>query len=301
MRQADHKNPATFYFLDVESIVPEKHPLRNIRAMTDRALESMKTDLDELYQEGGRPCIPPEKLLRSLLLQLLYSIRSERLLVEQLEYNMLFRWFVGLAPQEAVWDHSTYSKNRKRFLDSDLARKFLQETIRQATEKELVSDEHFTVDGTLIEAWASLKSLHPIAGKEEKDPPHSPPDDPGNPTVDFHGETRRNDTHRSTTDADSRLARKGKGKEARLCYAGNVLMENRHGLVVDGDLRIAEEDPERKGARDMVERKQKGKSRRITLGGDKWFDEDEIHKSLSALEDNAPFCGQRESRIGATG
>ena len=284
MRQSDSKNTATFYFMDIEGMVPENHPLRKIRTMTDLALTSMKDTLDGLYQETGRPCIPPEMLLRSLLLQMLYSIRSERLLVEQLEYNMLFRWFVGLGPQEPVWDHSTYSKNRQRFLDGDLARKFLMETVRQATDKGLVSDEHFTVDGTLIEAWASLKSLKPIHGKDGDDSKDPPPDDPGNPTVDFHGEKRANDTHRSTTDRESRLARKGKGKEARLSYAGNALMENRNGLVVDGDLRIFEEDPERIGCLEMLARKQKGRAKRITLGGDKWFDEAKFVKACRKMK-----------------
>ena len=180
MRREDPKNPSAFYFIDIEGMVPANHPLRNIRAMTDRALIEMKWDLDQLYQVNGRPCIPPEMLLRALLLQYLFSIRSERLLMEQLEYNMLFRWFVGLAPQERVWDHSTFSKNRKRFLDGDLARKFLLETVRQATAKGLVSDEHFSVDGTLVEAWASLKSLKPVKEEdtEENDPPTQ---DPGNP------------------------------------------------------------------------------------------------------------------------
>jgi transposase len=284
MRQEDPKNPATFYFLNIEGMIPEKHPLRKIRAMTDQALISMKNTLDDLYEEKGRPCIPPEMLLRSLLLQLLYSIRSERLLVEQLQYNMLFRWFVGLGPQDPVWDHSTYSKNRQRFLDGDLARKFLVETVRQATAMGLVSDEHFSVDGTLIEAWASLKSLKPISGKDSDRGNHPPPGDPGNPTVDFQGEQRGNDTHRSTTDGESRLARKGKGKEARLSYAANVLMENRNGLVVDGDLRIFEEDPERKGVLEMLSRMQKGRSKRITVGGDKWFDEGKFIQSCRKLK-----------------
>jgi transposase len=270
MRREDAKNVPTFYFMDIENMVPKNHPLRNIRAMTDLALSSMKEELDSLYKENGRPCIPPEMLLRSLLLQMLYSIRSERLLIEQLEYNILFRWFVGLGPHEQVWDHSTYSKNRERFLSGDLARRFLAETVCQATTKGLMSDEHFTVDGTLIEAWASLKSLKSIDGDDKKDPP---PDDPGNPTIDYRGEKRSNATHRSKTDAESRIARKGKGKESRLSFSGNVLMENRHGLVVDGDLRITEKDPERTGIIEMVERKQKGRTKQITVGGDKLFDE----------------------------
>jgi transposase len=276
MRRTDPKTHHSFYFMDTESAIPEDHPLRRIRTMTDAALASMKSKLDSLYQDNGRPCIPPEMLLRSLLLQLLYSIRSERLLIEQLQYNMLFRWFVGLGPLERVWDHSTYSKNRDRFLAGDLARRFLAETVEQAGRQGLISDEHFTVDGTLVEAWASLKSLKPFTGERKG----GPPDDPGNPAVDFHGEKRSNATHRSTTDADSRIARKGKGKESRLAYTGTVLMENRNGLVLDGDLRITEGDPERAGAMEMVKRKQKGRKQRIAVGGDKWFDEGKFVRGL---------------------
>jgi len=283
MRREDPKNPSAFYFIDIEGMVPATHPLRKIRSMTDQALAEMKWDLDQLYQENGRPCIPPEMLLRALLLQYLFSIRSERLLMEQLEYNMLFRWFVGLAPQERVWDHSTFSKNRKRFLDGDLARKFLLETVRQATTKGLVSDEHFSVDGTLVEAWASLKSLKPMSkeNSDRRDPPHQ---DPGNPSVDFRGETRRNDTHRSTTDPESRLIRKGKGMQAKLSYLGNAMMEHRNGIVVDGDLRIAENNAERSGCLEMLQRKQEGRSAGITVGGDKWFDEAKFIRACRSLK-----------------
>lgn len=282
MRRADPMNPPAFYFIDIEEMVPATHPLRKIRAMTDRALAEMKWDLDQLYQENGRPCIPPEMLLRALLLQYLFSVRSERLLMEQLEYNMLFRWFVGLAPHERVWDHSTFSKNRKRFLDGDLARKFLLETVRQATVKGLVSDEHFSVDGTLVEAWASLKSLKPVRDEytEGTDPP---PQDPGNPSIDFRGETRRNETHRSTTDPESRLIRKGTGAQAKLSYMGNAMMEHRHGIAVDGDLRIAENNAERNGCLEMLRRKQEGRSRGITVGGDKWFDEAKFIRECRGL------------------
>jgi transposase len=282
MRRDDPQNPPAFYFLDIEGMIPAHHPLRKIRSMTDRALTEMKWDLDQLYQENGRPCIPPEMLLRALLLQYLFSIRSERLLMEQLEYNMLYRWFVGLAPQERVWDHSTFSKNRKRFLDGDLARKFLLETVRQATAKGLVSDEHFSVDGTLVEAWASLKSLKPVS-KEDSDKRDPPPSDPRNPSVDFRGETRRNDTHRSTTDPESRLIRKGKGMQARLSFAGNAMMEHRNGIAVDGDLRIAENNAERTGCLDMLRRKQEGRARRISVSGDKWFDEAKFIRECRSL------------------
>jgi transposase len=273
MRREDPQNPPAFYFLDIEGMIPAHHPLRKIRAMTDQALLEMKWDLDQLYQENGRPCIPPEMLLRALLLQYLFSVRSERLLMEQLEYNLLFRWFVGLAPQERVWDHSTFSKNRKRFLDGDLARKFLLATVRQATAKGLVSDEHFSVDGTLVDAWASLKSIKPVKEQENTRRNDPPPPDPGNPSIDFRGETRRNETHRSTTDPESRLIRKGKGMQAKLSYMGNTLMEHRNGIAMDGDLRIAENNAERNGCLDMLRRKQEGRTKSISVSGDKWFDE----------------------------
>ena len=185
----------------------------------------------KMYAIVGRPSIAPEKLLRALLLQVFYSIRSERLLMEQLNYNLLFRWFVGLNVDEPVWDSSTFSKNRDRLLEADVAREFFWQILGQAEGAGLVSDEHFTVDGTLIEAWASLKSF------QRKDQPPQKPEDPGNPTVNFHGEKRPNQTHESRTDPDARLARKGDGKEARLSYSGNLLMENRHGLIVDADRR----------------------------------------------------------------
>jgi transposase len=269
MRGEDQKNPPSFVMMDLESMVPSDHPLREIHALTEQALTGIQRDLEALYSDVGRPSIPPEMLLRALLLQLLYSIRSERLLMEQIQYNMLFRWFVGLGPQDPVWNASTFSKNRQRFLDGELAQRFLEETVRLAKKRSLLSDEHFSVDGTLIEAWASLKSLHP----REEEQTRKPPDDPGNPSVDFRGEKRRNDTHRSTTDTESRIVRKGKGKEARLGYTGVVLMENRNGLVVEAELRIAEADPEREGTIGLLKKWQNGRKQRITAGGDKWFDE----------------------------
>jgi transposase len=183
MRGEDQKNPPSFVMMDLESMVPGDHPLREIHALTEQALAGIQSDLEALYSDVGRPSIPPEMLLRALLLQLLYSIRSERLLMEQMQYNMLFRWFVGLGPQDAVWNASTFSKNRQRFLDGELAQRFLEETVRLAKKRSLLSDEHFSVDGTLIEAWASLKSLHP----REEEQTRKPPDDPGNPSVDFRG------------------------------------------------------------------------------------------------------------------
>src|ERR1700680_4859404 len=184
--------------------------------MTDEALRRLSPRFEALYAKTGRPSIPPEHLLRALLLHVLYSVRSERMLMEQLAYNLLFRWFVGLGMDDAVWAPTTFTKNRDRLLDGDIARAFFEDVVEQARGRRLLSAEHFTVDGTLLEAWAGLKSF------KRKDRPSDPPDDPGNPTVNFHGERRSNQTHQSTTDPDSRLARKGPGKEARLCYAGHV-------------------------------------------------------------------------------
>src|SRR5215472_9502485 len=225
MRGQDNQQSDMFSYLSPEQRVRPDHPLRAIRAMADLALWSMSLRFDEMYSQMGRPSIPPEKLLRAQLLQILYSVRSERLLMEEIDYSVLFRWFVGMNMDEAVWDVTVFTKNRDRLLDGDVAREFLCEVVRQAQEKKLTSDEHFTVDGTLVEAWASLKSFQRRDGK------NPPPDDPGNPTVDFHGEPRSNQTHESMTDADALLARKGDGKEAKLSYNGNLLVENRNGLI----------------------------------------------------------------------
>ena len=201
MRGQDHQQSDIFSYLSPEQRVQQDHPLRAIRAMADLALESMSKRFDSMYAKTGRPSIPPEKLLRAQLIQMLYSVRSERLLMEEIDYSVLYRWFVGMNLDEPVWDVTVFTKNRDRLLDGDVAREFLCEVVKQAQEKNLTSDEHFTVDGTLIEAWASLKSFQ---GKDQK---NMPPDDPGNPTVDFHGEKRSNETHESTTDPDALLAR----------------------------------------------------------------------------------------------
>jgi len=227
MRGNDTQQSAMFSYLSPDERVPANHPLRPIRAMTDVALNGLSKQFDDLYAENGRPSIAPEKLLRALLLQVLYTIRSERLLMEQLAYNLLFRWFIGLNMDEAVWAPTVFSKNRDRLLDGDIAQGFFEGVLQQARTAGLLSDEHFSVDGTLIEAWASQKSFR------RKDETRVPPDDdPGNPTVDFHGEKRGNETHESVTDPDARLARKSSGQEAKLAYGGNVLIENRNGLVV---------------------------------------------------------------------
>jgi transposase len=214
MRGKDEQQLDVFSYISPEQRVPQDHPLRSLRAMTDEALQQLKPRFNSLYAKTGRPSIAPEKLLRVLLLQALYSVRSERMLMEQLDYNLLFRWFVGLNMDDSVWDVTVFTKNRERLLDGDIAEAFFQAVLKQARERNLLSDERFTVDGTLLEAWASVKSF------QRKDGKHSaPPDDPGNPTVDFHGEKRSNETHESKTDPDAKLARKGKGKEAKLSYA----------------------------------------------------------------------------------
>lgn len=263
MRGADVHQEGLFSYLSPESRIPKGHPLRPIRVMVDRALGGLS--FDEMYAMAGRPSIPPEKLLRALLLQIFYSIRSERLLCEQLDYNLLFRWFIGLSMDDRVWDHSTFSKNRDRLLASDLARQFFEAVLAQAEAEGLTSDEHFTVDGTLIEAWASLKSVRRKDGSDEP-----PPGGGRNPDRHFHGEKRSNKTHASTTDPEAQLYRKGKSREAKLYYLGHVLMENRNGLVVDGRLTPATGFAEREQALAMVS--QRPGQNRLTLGADKLYD-----------------------------
>jgi transposase len=264
MRGEDRQQADMFSYLSPEARVRKDHPLRAIRAMADHALENMSRRFDRMYAQTGRPSIPPEKLLRAQLIQMLYSVRSERLLMEEIDYSLLFRWFVGMNLDEPVWDVTVFTKNRDRLLDGDVARDFLCEVVNQAREKNLTSDEHFTVDGTLIEAWASLKSF------QRKDQKNPPPDDPGNPTIDFHGERRSNQTHESTTDADALLARKGSGKEAKLSYTGNLLVENRNGLIVTTELFQAKGTAERDAGLVMLEQIPGG--RRVTVGADKGYD-----------------------------
>src|SRR6202167_4899877 len=217
MRGKDTQQSAMFSYVSPEERVPSDHPLRPIRTMVDVALKGLSRSFGRLYIDWGRPSIAPEKLLRALLVQVLYSIRSERMLMEQLEYNLLFRWFVGMNMDEPVWVPSVFSKNRDRLLNGDIAEKFFAQVLKQARANDLLSDEHFSVDGTLIEAWASQKSF-----QRQDQGPMPPPEDPGNPSVDFHGEERRNDTHASTTDPEARLARKSGGHESKLAYCGNV-------------------------------------------------------------------------------
>ena len=275
MRGADERSDFLFSYVSPEQRVPAEHPLRPIRQMTDAALSRLSARFEAMYSEMGRPSIPPEQLLRALLVQALYSIRSERLLIEQLDYNLLFRWFVGLGLDEAIWDHSTFSKNRDRLLAGEIATEFFAAVVAEARQHRLLSDEHFTVDGTLLEAWASHKSFRP------KDTGAStPPDDPGNPTVNFRGEPRKNDTHQSTTDPDARLYKKGVGRPAQLAYLGHVLMENRSGLIVDTRVTPADGYGERDAAWQMLAALPGG---RVTLGGDKGYDFPEFVAELRHL------------------
>jgi transposase len=264
MRGQDKQQADMFSYLSPEARVRKDHPLRAIRTMADQALEKMSPRFEAMYSTTGRPSVPPEKLLRAQLIQMLYSVRSERLLMEEIDYSVLFRWFVGMNLDEPVWDVTVFTKNRDRLLDGDVAREFLCEVVEQAREKDLTSDEHFTVDGTLIEAWASLKSF------QRKDQKDTPPDDPGNPSVDFHGEKRSNETHESKTDPDAMLARKGNGKEAKLSYNGNLLVENRNGLIVTTELFQANGTAERDAALVMLE--QIPSDYRATVGADKAYD-----------------------------
>src|SRR5512142_216902 len=226
MRGKDEQQLDVFSYVSPEQRVPQDHPLRPLRVMTDEALRELQPRFHKLYAKTGRPSIAPEKLLRALLLQALYSVRSERLLMEQLDYNLLFRWFVGLNMDDAIWDATVFTKNRQRLLEGDIAQKFFENVYRQAREKGLLSDEHFTVDGTLIEAWAGHKSF------KSKDDGRGGASSGKNPSVEFRGERRTNDTHQSSTDPEARLYKKAKGQEAKLSYLGHVLMDNRSGLVV---------------------------------------------------------------------
>jgi len=251
-----------------EDAVPAKHPLRALKGQVDWALRELSPVFDQMYSGSGRPSIPPERLLKATLLMALYTVRSERMFCEQLQYNLLFRWFLDMDMIEQPFDHSTFSQNRQRLIDHDVAKLFFAQVVEQARKNGLMSSEHFTVDGTLIEAWASLKSFKPKRrGKDKQDPP----DDPGNPTVNFHGERRSNETHESTTDPESRLARKSNGTTARLSFSLHSLMDNRNGLLVDFRVDEANGTAEREVALKMLDESLPG-TKRVTLGGDKGYD-----------------------------
>ena len=292
MRGDDLQQSAMFSYVSPEKRVPADHPLRPIRTITDHVLKDLSRAFTAMYSKLGRPSVPPEQILRALLLQVLYTIRSERMLMEQLEYNLLFRWFVGLNMDDAVWDATVFTKNRTRLLEADIAKKFFQLVVDQARNLDLLSDEHFTVDGTLLEACASLKSFKRVGESNQ-----NPPDDPGNPTVNFHGESRSNDTHVSTTDADAMLARKGSGKEAKLSYSGHVLMENRNGLVTDVEVLPASGTAERDAALMMIE--SIAGDGQVTVAGDKGYDTKDFVAECRNMKATPHVAQKRNSAIDA--
>jgi transposase len=250
--------------ITADQLVPGDHPIRQIKPIVDKALVELSPTFNRMYSETGRPSIPPEHLLKACLLIALYSVRSERQFCERLHYDLLFKWFLDLNIIDPAFGASTFSKNKERLLENEVARKFLVVVLEEARQRKLLSEDHFTVDGTLLEAWASLKSFSPKDGNDT----HAP--DEKNPSIDFHGEKRTNDTHQSTTDPKARLAKKGHGKEAKLCFTGHVLMENRNGMVVDVTFTQATGTAEREAALDMLEGVHG--SRRVTLGADKGYD-----------------------------
>ena len=292
MRGPDHQQSAMFSYLSPEQRVPADHPLRAVRQMADTSLARLSQLFSKMYSDIGRRSIPLEKLLRALLLQVLYTVRSERMLMEQLEYNLLFRWFVGLNMDEPVWDVTVFTKNRERLLKADIAKKFFELVLQQAQALDLMSDEHFTVDGTLLEACAGLKSFKRVDGAAEP-----PPDDGSNPRVDFHGEKRSNQTHQSTTDPDAMLAKKGAGKEAKLSYSGHVLMENRNGLVADVEVLQANGTAERDAALVMIENIQGDQP--ITIGADKAYDTKDFVKETRNMNATPQVAQNNKGRKSA--
>jgi transposase len=286
MRGTDHKPAAMFSYVSAEERVPHDHPLRAIRAFVDEILREMTREFDALYAQHGRPSIPPERLLRAQLLQLFYSIRSERLLMEQLDYNILFRWFVGLEMDEPIWVPTVFTKNRDRLLQHAVAHSFFQRVVTRAAD--LMSDEHFTVDGTLLEAWASQKSFQRKDGDTDGDGRN------------FHGQARKNDTHASTTDPDARLYRKSNNTEARLAYLGHLLMENRHGLIVDAQATVADGFAEREAATTLLSTHWRHAPRRKrTVGADKAYDTADFVAQVRMVE-MTPHVAQNDTRRGGS-
>jgi transposase len=291
MRGDDPQQAAIFSYLSPEERIPQDHPLRAIRVLVEAVLKEPSPQFDRLYSHTGRPSIAPEQLLRALLLQVLYTVRSERLLMEQLDYTLLFRWFVGLNMDDPIWDASTFSKNRERLLEGEVAHACFDHVLAQARERDLLSEDHFTGDGTLIEAWAGQQSC-----KRKDAQSASPlPDDPGNPSLDFRGERRTHATHASTTDPEARLYKKAKGHEAKLAYLGHVLMENRHGLVVDTRLTQATGTAEREAALAMAE--EIPGQHRVTLGADKNYDTRDCVRELRVTPHVAQNTAGRSSAI----
>jgi transposase len=289
MRGSEEKQIDAFSYVSIEDRIPARHPIRPFKTMVNEILSAMDTEFDKLYADGGRPSIAPEYLLRASILQILYSIRSERQLMDQIDFNILFRWFVGLSVDAPVWDHSTFTKNRDRLLASDIAKLFFSKVVERARRKKFLSDEHFTVDGTLIEAWASMKSF------QAKDVGNDDSGSSGgsrNPEVDFHGEKRANETHESQTDKEARLYKKAKGSEAKLAYLGHVLMENRNGLAVDVEVTLADGKAERDAALAMAERIP-GLGR-CTLGADKGYDAHAFAEELREMN-ITPHIAQKKN------
>jgi transposase len=294
MRGEERQQRSMLMVLNLEQRVPPDHPLRRIKQLAETVLQGLSASFDRMYSATGRPSIPPERLLKASLLMALYTVRSERLLCEQLDYNLLFRWFLEMELDEASFDHSSLSANRKRLLEHEVAGEFFRGVVAQARALKLLSGEHFTVDGTLIEAWASLKSFQRKGAEASK----RSDDDPGNPTVNFHGERRSNETHQSTTDPEALLARKGKGKEAKLCYSANALAENRNFLLVDFQVEPADGRAERRAAEAMADERLAGRSR-ITLAGDKGYDTYGFVGSCRALK-ITPHVAQNHARPGGS-
>jgi transposase len=276
MRGSDHRTQALFSYVSIEDRIPAKHPLRLVKGLVDEALREMSPRFNAMYARMGRPSIPPEQLLRAALIQIFYSVRSERLLMEQIDYNLLFRWFIGLGMDDGVWVPTTFTKNRDRLLEGEVAHAFFAAVLKQARVRGLVSDEHFTVDGTLLEAWASQKSFRP---KDDPDPPGTAGG--RNPEVDFRGQKRSNVTHQSTTDPDARLAKKGNAA-AKLCYTASALMENRNGLIVDTEVEHATGTAERDSALAMLERQPQDGGETRTLGADKHYDTKDFVQGCAA-------------------
>lgn len=293
MRGEERRQRTMLVVINPEQRITKEHPLRRIKQLAEAVLKQLSPLFDEMYSVVGRPSIPPERLLKASLLMALYTVRSERMFCEQLDYNLLFRWFLDMEMDEASFDHSTFSRNRARLLEHAAAEEFFRGVVEQARALKLLSDEHFTVDGTLVEAWASLKSF-----KRKDRGPEQPPDDPGNPTVNFHGERRSNLTHESSTDPEAKLARKGPGKEAKLCYSANALMENRNTIVLDFQVEPADGRAERRAAIAMLDERLPG-GRRITLGADKGYDTREFVATCHALKVTA-HVAQNHARPGGS-
>ncbi|MCA9630695.1 MAG: IS5 family transposase [Myxococcales bacterium] len=288
MRGREEEQGEMLLSITPDALVPRDHPIRRVRAITDRALKEISPALNTMYASIGRPSVAPERLLKASILMALYSIRSERQFCERLQYDLLFKWFLNMNIAAPAFDHASFSKNRERLIKHEVAEQFFAAVMDEATKAKLTSDDHFTVDGTLLQAWASLKSVKP---RDDEEPPAS---GGRNADVDFHGQRRTNETHRSTTDPEARIARKGRGQEAKLCFSGHVLMENRNGLVLDVLVSQANGTAERDAALLMLDRR-RGPRKRVTLGADKGYD---TRAFVEALRERAvtPHVAQHTTR-----